>query len=200
MLKPLFIKQILPRHLHCQTPAVTSAHDRHRCIRRGFAVLRAPTVHGQAAQGRRESVVNAERVACLTACEDVLPHLYCADRVTCGFCVSGFALVGEGGVQCYGRAGLSFRALRAGITFFALWPLCTLRATLALNALRPLFTTRTSLALRASGTRSTRGALRACLTLRADGAGVALVTFLAFEVTACDTVLQLLQTASGFLS
>lgn len=50
------------------------------------------------------SKLPGDRVAYLTACEDVLPHLYCADRVTCGFCVSGFALVGEGGVQCYGRA------------------------------------------------------------------------------------------------
>ena len=103
--------------------------------------------------------------------------------------------MGEGGVQCYGRADLSFRALRAGITFFALWPLCTLRATLALNALRPLFTTRPGLALWASGSGSPRGALRALLTLRAvraDGASVALITFLAFEVAACNAVLQLL--------
>lgn len=84
--------------------------------------------------------------------------------------------MGEGGIQRYGRAGLSFRALRAGITFFALW---------------------------ASVARSTCGALRALLTLRADranGASVALVTFLAFEIAACDAVLQLLQTVGGFLS
>lgn len=164
---------------HCNRPAVACAYDRHRCIRRGCAVLRALTVHGQAAQGRRESVVNGDGVACFSACEDVLPCLDCADRVTCGFCVSGFALVGEGGVQCYGRAGLSFRALRAGITFFALWPLCTLRATLALNALWALLALRPSLALWAS---------------------VTLVTLLAFEVSACNAVLQLLQTVSGFLS
>lgn len=177
------------------TKTVTSADDGNRCIRRRCAVLRALTVHGQAAQGRSESVVNAERVACFTAYEDVLPRLYCADRVTCGFCVSGFALVSEGGVQCYGRAVLSFRALRAGITLFALRPLCTLRATLALNALWALFTTRTGLTLWASGTRSACGALRALLALRADradGASVALITFLAFEVTACNAVLQLL--------
>ena len=77
--------------------------------------------------------------------------------------------MGEGGVQCYGRAGLAFRALRAGITFFALW---------------------------ASGSGSACGALRATLTLRTDrtdGASVALVTLLAFEVSVCNAVLQLLQ-------
>ena len=82
----------------------------------------------------------------------------------------------EGGVQRYGRAGLAFRALRAGITFFALW---------------------------ASGTRSACGALRALLTLRADradGACVALVTLLAFEVSVCNAVLELLQAVSSFLS
>ena len=84
--------------------------------------------------------------------------------------------MGEGGVQCYGRAGLAFRALRAGITFFALW---------------------------ASGSGSACGALRATLTLRTDrtdGASVALVTLLAFEVSVCNAVLQLLQAVSGFLS
>lgn len=101
---------------------------------------------------------------------------------------------------CTCRASLTFRALRTGVTLFALRSLCTLRATLTLNALRPLFTTRTSFALRADGTRSACGALRALLTLRADGAGVTLVTLLTFEVTACNAVLQLLQAVSGFLS
>ena len=155
---------------------------------------------GQAAHGRSESVVNGDGVACFSANEDVLPGLYCADSFTCGFCVSGFALVGEGGVQCYGRAGLSFGSLRAGITFFALWPLCTLRAALALNALRPLLTTRACLALWASGSGSTSGALWALLTLRADRADGALRALFAFEVTVCNAVLQLLQTVGGFLS
>ena len=89
--------------------------------------------------------------------------------------------MGEGGVQCYGRAGLAFRALWAGITFFTLRPLCTLRATLALNAMRALLALRPSLALWASGTRSACGALRALLTLRADRADGAL------EVAACNS-------------
>ena len=84
--------------------------------------------------------------------------------------------MGKGGVQCYGRASLTFRAL------------------LTLLALRP------SLALWASGSGSACGALRALLTLRADRADGALRALLAFEVTSGNAVLEGLQTASGFLS
>lgn len=83
------------------------------------------------------------------------------------------------------------------IDLCAIFAVCTCRAGVTFRPLWPLLTTRACLALWASGTRSACGALRALCALRADRADGSSV---ALKVTACDAVLQLLQTASGFLS
>ena len=138
----------------------------------------------------------------MTALSLVFPIQNFVNAVAIGFGIGINALV-----ALYRGAGDHDRADAAATHGMALSVLhgllCTLLATIALNALWALCTSRACFALWASGTRSACGALRALLTLRADrtdGAGVALVAFLAFEVTTCDAVLQLLQTASGFLS
>ena len=93
---------------HRNAPAVTSTRDRYRSIRRGCAVLSAFSVHGQAAQGSRESIIDGDGVACLSSHENVLPSFVCRPDVKAGLLLLGIGKILLGVQHCRFRRFLGF--------------------------------------------------------------------------------------------